>query len=70
MSCSRVLPYVHFALGSACLSDAHAIQLVFSKTRVLSVKVATLVTFLSMVKTLDQVRVGCSPAGHSANMTC
>ena len=29
-------------------------QLVFSKTRILSVKVATLVTFLSMVKTLDQ----------------
>ena len=30
-------------------------QLVFTKTRILSVKVATLVTFLSMVKTLDQV---------------
>lgn len=31
-------------------------QYVFSKTRVLSVKVATLTTFLTMVKTLDQVR--------------
>ena len=30
-------------------------QLVFTKTRVLSVKVATLNTFLAMVKTLDQV---------------
>jgi SCY1-like protein 2 len=30
-------------------------QLVFTKTRILSVKVATLVTFLSMIKTLDQV---------------
>ncbi|TCD65416.1 hypothetical protein EIP91_002715 [Steccherinum ochraceum] len=30
------------------------VALVFSKTRILSVKVATLVTFLSMVKTLDQ----------------
>lgn len=30
-------------------------QMVFTKTRILSVKVATLVTFLSMVKTLDQV---------------
>ena len=30
-------------------------QLVFTKTRILSVKVATLVTFLSMVKILDQV---------------
>jgi hypothetical protein len=35
------------------LTDTH--QLVFTKTRILSVKVATLVTFLSMVKTLDQV---------------
>jgi SCY1-like protein 2 len=32
-------------------------QLVFTKTRILTVKVATLVTFLSMVKTLDQVNV-------------
>lgn len=32
-------------------------QLVFTKTRILSVKVATLVTFLSMIKTLDQVNV-------------
>jgi len=31
------------------------VQLVFTKTRILTVKVATLVTFLSMVKTLDQV---------------
>jgi hypothetical protein len=30
-------------------------QLVFTKTRILSVKVATLTTFLTMVKTLDQV---------------
>ncbi|KIP09254.1 hypothetical protein PHLGIDRAFT_29115, partial [Phlebiopsis gigantea 11061_1 CR5-6] len=30
------------------------VALVFSKTRILTVKVATLVTFLSMVKTLDQ----------------
>lgn len=30
-------------------------QLVFTKTRMLSVKIATLVTFLAMVKTLDQV---------------
>lgn len=30
------------------------VALVFTKTRILSVKVATLVTFLSMVKTLDQ----------------
>lgn len=30
--------------------------MVFTKTRILSVKVATLATFLSMVKTLDQVR--------------
>lgn len=30
-------------------------KLVFTKTRILTVKVATLVTFLSMVKTLDQV---------------
>ncbi|KDQ60613.1 hypothetical protein JAAARDRAFT_55341 [Jaapia argillacea MUCL 33604] len=30
------------------------VAVVFSKTRILSVKVATLVTFLSMVKTLDQ----------------
>jgi SCY1-like protein 2 len=30
-------------------------QLVFTKTRILSVKVATLKTFLTMVKTLDQV---------------
>jgi len=30
-------------------------QMVFSKTRILSVKVATLETFLTMVKTLDQV---------------
>jgi hypothetical protein len=30
-------------------------QLVFTKTRILAVKVATLVTFLAMVKTLDQV---------------
>lgn len=29
----------------------------FTKTRILSVKVATLTTFLSMVKTLDQVTV-------------
>lgn len=33
------------------------LQLVFTKTRILSVKVATLVTFLTMVKTLDQVRI-------------
>jgi SCY1-like protein 2 len=32
------------------------VALVFTKTHILSVKVATLVTFLSMVKTLDQVR--------------
>ena len=32
------------------------IKLVFTKTRILSVKVATLETFLAMVKTLDQVR--------------
>lgn len=32
------------------------LQLVFTKTRILSVKVNTLVCFLSMVKTLDQVR--------------
>lgn len=31
------------------------LQLVFTKTRILAVKVATLVTFLAMVKTLDQV---------------
>ena len=31
------------------------VALVFTKTRVLSVKVATLETFLVMVKTLDQV---------------
>ena len=31
-------------------------QLVFTKTRILSVKIATLTTFMSMVKTLDQVR--------------
>ncbi|TFY81754.1 hypothetical protein EWM64_g2255 [Hericium alpestre] len=31
------------------------VALVFTKTRILSVKVATLVTFLSMVKTLDQM---------------
>ena len=31
-------------------------QLVFTKTRILSVKVATLETFFAMVKTLDQVR--------------
>lgn len=30
-------------------------QLVFTKTRILSVKVATLETFLAMVRTLDQV---------------
>ncbi|PSR71142.1 hypothetical protein PHLCEN_2v12988 [Hermanssonia centrifuga] len=30
------------------------VALVFTKTRILSVKVATLITFLSMVKTLDQ----------------
>ncbi|KAI0256494.1 kinase-like domain-containing protein [Lactifluus subvellereus] len=30
------------------------VALVFTKTRILSVKVATLVTFLSMIKTLDQ----------------
>ena len=35
------------------------VQLVFTKTRILTVKVATLVTFLAMVKTLDQV---CVPA--------
>lgn len=35
--------------SNACL------QLVFTKTRILTVKVATLVTFLAMVKTLDQV---------------
>lgn len=34
---------------------AKDMQLVFSKTRILSVKVATLETFFSMVKTLDQV---------------
>jgi SCY1-like protein 2 len=32
-------------------------QSVFGKTRFLSVKVATLETFLAMVKTLDQVIV-------------
>lgn len=31
------------------------LKLVFTKTRILSVKVATLNTFLVMVKTLDQV---------------
>jgi len=31
-----------------------AIKLVFTKTKVLSIKVATLSTFLIMVKTLDQ----------------
>lgn len=33
------------------------VALVFTKTRILSVKVATLETFLVMVKTLDQVRL-------------
>lgn len=31
-------------------------QLVFTKTRMLSVKIAALETFLAMVQTLDQVR--------------
>jgi SCY1-like protein 2 len=37
--------------------DKLLVQLVFTKTRILTVKVATLMTFLAMVKTLDQVGV-------------
>ncbi|PPQ66892.1 hypothetical protein CVT26_009832 [Gymnopilus dilepis] len=37
-----------------CVDIAIRPKLVFTKTRILSVKVATLVTFLAMVKTLDQ----------------
>lgn len=40
-----------------CVDIAIRPKLVFTKTRILSVKVATLVTFLAMVKTLDQVRI-------------
>jgi SCY1-like protein 2 len=36
-------------------------KLVFTKTRILSVKVSTLQTFLHMVKTLDQVRTASIP---------
>jgi hypothetical protein len=36
-------------------AESCIVQLVFTKTRILTVKVATLVTFLSLVKTLDQV---------------
>ena len=43
--------------SSHCLPMlTESVQLVFTKTRILSVKVATLITFLSMVKTLDQVK--------------
>jgi SCY1-like protein 2 len=46
-------------LSDDYLTDTH--QLVFTKTRILSVKVATLVTFLSMVKILDQVNMEIFP---------
>ena len=35
--------------------------MVFTKTRILTVKVATLTTFLAMVKTLDQVSISSVP---------
>jgi len=38
-------------------NSSFTFQIVFSQTRILSVKIATLTTFLSMVKTLDQVRL-------------
>lgn len=41
--------------SKAIKATDHYPKLVFTKTRILSVKVATLETFLSMVKTLDQV---------------
>ena len=44
-------------------------QLVFTKTRILSVKVATLLTFLAMVKTLDQVELICQPYNFPSD-TC
>lgn len=50
---------------SICQSEPSKsiIQYVFTKTRILTVKVATLVTFLTMVKTLDQVSyyTSCAP---------
>lgn len=46
---------VRLAIFSYQIFPSYVIlQLVFTKTRVLSVKVATLATFLAMVKTLDQ----------------
>lgn len=45
----------HHVVDSDRVMLRHTHQLVFTKTRVLSVKVATLETFFSMVKTLDQV---------------
>lgn len=46
---------VRSSLAGFSRTDGVAFQLVFSKTKVLSVKVATLFTFLTMVKTLDTV---------------
>ena len=43
------------------------VAVVFTHTRILSVKVATLVTFLAMVKTLDQVRSPSIPLFHDSN---
>jgi SCY1-like protein 2 len=43
------------------LTSGESLQLLFTKTRILSVKVATLVTFFTMVQTLDQVRFLTAP---------
>lgn len=52
----RVAVSVHITVVSSNKSLRFWIlQLVFTKTRVLTVKVATLMTFLAMVKILDQV---------------
>jgi hypothetical protein len=45
------------------------VQLVFTKTRILTVKVATLVTFLSMVKTLDQVCCSSISLFHNTHLS-
>ena len=56
MCYSLGLPYVLLSCFNCLLWNTHNYaQLVFTKTRILSVKVATLTTFLSMVNTLDQV---------------
>lgn len=50
----RVAVSVVLVDGYTCPNEMF--QLVFTKTRFLSVKVTTLETFLAMVKTLDQVK--------------